>query len=501
MLVSRQQAIAAERQHLVEYADWALKRGELNLTRAKEALVELEAEGWISCSPAHIARLRQATLDNRAVDELGFFRDGKLACTSWGLVTQDIDKGVPDERLPSGFDVSIGVRPEVSGAGAMFVVSHGSHNALIVQKRLVDVLTDSSMTLGVATAAGRVIDTTGPADPTLVRRLLTRDTAGSNDTHIYASRRSGDLIGFAIDDRVLVESRRQDMLGALLPVGLVGSAVLVGLILWVSRQRLSLRKELQVAIRRREFVAYYQPIIELSTGLCVGAEALIRWDRPDGSQVMPDVFVPAAEQSGLASDLTDCMIERVVADLAQMLVAERSVHIAINITADDMHSGRFLPVLAAALEKADVAPDQIWLEATERGFVHADQARATIEKARAAGHLVAIDDFGTGYSSLSLLEQLPLDALKIDKSFIEAIGKGAAKSVVTPHIIEMAHGLRFHVIAEGVETIAQEAYIRAAGVAFAQGYLYSKPLPADEFVAYYGRRNAGRLADFLKAVA
>ena len=156
---------------------------------------------------------------------------------------------------------------------------------------------------------------------------------------------------------------------------------------------------------------------------------------------------------------------------------------------DGLQSGRFLAVLAKTLADANVASEQIWLEATERGFMNAAAARATIERARAAGHVIAIDDFGTGYSSLSLLETLPLDTLKIDKSFIRAIGKQAATSLVIPHIIEMGHSLNFKIVAEGVETEAQQVYLRDAGVEFAQGWLYSKALPADDFLAFHNLTN------------
>ncbi|MBW7934599.1 MAG: EAL domain-containing protein, partial [Gemmatimonadaceae bacterium] len=219
-----------------------------------------------------------------------------------------------------------------------------------------------------------------------------------------------------------------------------------------------------------------------------------------GVSVPTETFIAFAEGHGLISELTDRMIACVADDLARLSL-EGSIHIAINIPAGDMETGRFLPVLEAALARRGVDPSQVWLEATERGFMNADAARRTIERARAAGHMVAIDDFGTGYSSLSMLETLPLDALKIDKSFIDAIGRDAATSVVTPHIIEMAHGLGFAIVAEGIETPAQEAYIRAAGVQFAQGWLYSKALPADAFADYYRRRKTGKPSPFLRVAA
>ncbi|MFT0860902.1 EAL domain-containing protein [Ancylobacter sp. G4_0304] len=239
------------------------------------------------------------------------------------------------------------------------------------------------------------------------------------------------------------------------------------------------------AVRHREFPVHYQPIIELETGRCIGAEALVRWRRPDGTMVRPDEFIPLAETSGLIMPITDQVIERVVSDLNQMLVADRSLHVAINLCAEDISTGRFLPVLAAALDHTGIWPEQILLEATERGFVDVEGARRTLIEARRIGHGTAIDDFGTGYSSLQYLQTLPLNALKIDKSFVDTIGKVTATSSVTNHIIDMAKALNLLVVAEGVERQDQADYLNERGVELAQGWLFAKPLPADDFIAFH----------------
>jgi len=397
--------------------------------------------------------------------------------------------GTPNLRFEDGYDLSSGIRTAQTGSLTMNKLSHGNYQALMLPTRMVDVLTDTAMTLGIAALDGRVIAISGPAPPDLLKRAASSTGTGRNGDFLYASIENGPLRAFAISNYSLAREQTDNELWYLVPLALATSMLLLALIVWASRQRLSPLHQLAIAVKNREFVTLYQPIIELSTGLCVGAEALIRWPRCDGASISPEMFIPLAEDTGLIEPLTDIVIERVVADMAQWLGKNNTAHIAINISSVDMQSGHFLGVLANALAEAKIAPGQIWLEATERGFMDAAAARTTIERARAAGHLVAIDDFGTGYSSLSLLETLPLDTLKIDKSFVDAIGRQAATSVVIPHVIKIGHGLGFKIIAEGVETEAQEAYLRQAGVEFAQGWHYSKALTAEEFHTFYKRIN------------
>ena len=193
----------------------------------------------------------------------------------------------------------------------------------------------------------------------------------------------------------------------------------------------------------------------------------------------------------MIGQVTAIMIQNVILNMKMALAEHRDMHVAINISPQDLESGQFLTLITDEIHAADVQASQVWLEVTERGFIHADIARTTLAKARDAGHVIAIDDFGTGYSSLSLLESLPITVLKIDKSFVDAIGRNAAISLVTPHIIEMAHSLKRKMVAEGIETAEPETILRQSGVQFGQGWLYSKALPFEESMAFYEKRNAG----------
>jgi sensor c-di-GMP phosphodiesterase-like protein len=344
---------------------------------------------------------------------------------------------------------------------------------------------------------------TGISDPELLASFQTRPKTGLDQDNLFAVVRGNGWTALATESRegMLSNLRREQML--LLPVGLFIAAFIVGLVIWASRKRLSPLAELSLAVHKREFIVHYQPIVELKTGICIGAEALVRWRRPDGSLVRPDLFIPLAEESGLIMPITDQVIECVIRDLGETLVADRSLHIAINLAAEDIKTGRILPVVSRMLLGTDIQTNQIWLEATERGFMDIESARATITQAREMGHAIAIDDFGTGYSSLQYLQGLPLDALKIDKSFIDTIGHDTAKGLVMPHIIGMAKELNLFIVAEGVETPEQASYLADHDVEFGQGWHFSKALPMEEFIAFQRERRAkyGTATEILKRVA
>ena len=274
-----------------------------------------------------------------------------------------------------------------------------------------------------------------------------------------------------------------------LPLGLLAflvAAAVAALIYFVGRWRLSPANTIRYAVKKREFNAKYQPIIDLKTGLCVGAEALARWRRPDGTVVRPNGFVPFAEDNGLIELITDQMIKRIIEDLGGLLRSNPDLHVAINITPGEFQSDETVAIMKRMVEESGIESRQIVLEATERCLMDPNTARGIISKLRANGHRISIDDFGTGYSSLSYLQTLDVDSLKIDKSFVEAIDADAATSGVVPHIIDMARALNLTVIAEGVETEAQARFLRERDVPYAQGWLFSKALTASEFAAFVG---------------
>ncbi|WP_421569045.1 EAL domain-containing protein [Stenotrophomonas sp. PD6] len=478
----------ADQQRLHQTAERTLQRANRAYEAGLLALRKLNQAPVSGCSPEHLRLMRGLALTTHSAEQVGYFEDGRLRCTSWGMTEDLIPEPTPDHVTADGATLTLGVRPVAGDNASLLALQLGRHDILMDPNRFVDVITDPNVRLAVATPDGRLIAQQALPDQDLLQHLLREPHSGSTARTLYATAQDQEWLAIAVAPRTsLLTSFRQNAL-RLLPLGVVGAVMAIAAAVWLSRRRLSLRNELASAVRRREFRMDYQPIIELDTGICVGAEALVRWSRADGTQVRPDLFIPVAEETGLIEALTDHVMDLVLNDMRELLIHDRSAHIAINLSAGDVSSGRALKVLSGKLIGTGIHPQQIWLEATERGFLDIQGARTSLAAARRAGHCVAIDDFGVGYSSLQYLQQLPLDALKIDKSFIDSIGTHSATSPVTSHIIDMAKTLGLFTVAEGIETSAQLAYLQSRQVEFGQGWLFSRPLPAPEFIAYHEQR-------------
>jgi sensor c-di-GMP phosphodiesterase-like protein len=190
-----------------------------------------------------------------------------------------------------------------------------------------------------------------------------------------------------------------------------------------------------------------------------------------------------AEESGVITWITACVAEIVAADMPTLLKIDPDFVVAINLSVPDLRSAQTVELLKSMLKVKGVQSANIKVEATERGFLQGVEARDVLALIRALGIEVAIDDFGTGYSSLSCLQTLGLDALKIDKSFVDTVGTDGATSQVVAHIIHMAHSLNLLMVAEGVETEAQAHFLREGGVQFAQGWLFGKPMSLSSLCA------------------
>jgi len=250
-----------------------------------------------------------------------------------------------------------------------------------------------------------------------------------------------------------------------------------------------LKTQLSQALSNNEFHLLYQPKIDLASGLVTGVEALIRWQRPDGTVVSPADFIPTAEENGLIIPISDWVLDQVCRQLeiwGAIIPPEFSV--AVNISAVHFRRGDVLQSLERAMSRYGTPPGQLELEITE-GMIVEDLTKAThlLGKIRDRGLRTAVDDFGTGYSSLNYLKSLPLDILKIDKSFIDDLAYSARGMNLVRTIIQLAHDLDMQVVAEGIESESIAQFLASHGCDTAQGYFFSRPLRPDRLTALLQR--------------
>jgi diguanylate cyclase (GGDEF)-like protein len=251
-----------------------------------------------------------------------------------------------------------------------------------------------------------------------------------------------------------------------------------------AREQLSLLGELRRALDQDEFRLYFQPKMELATGRVAGAEVLIRWQHPTRGLLSPAAFIPFAEQTGFIRRLTRWMLDHAMAQGAEWHKAGRSLALAVNISADDIDL-RLDSRVAALLTKHGFPPSLLTLELTESSFIDdADRAMRVLTAVSALGVSLSIDDFGTGYSSLSLLGSMPVQEMKIDRSFVQGLESDADTASMVRSTIDMGHSLGLKVVAEGIEIASVASRLHLFGCDVGQGYLYAKPLPAAEFAAW-----------------
>ncbi|RMH83418.1 EAL domain-containing protein [Pseudomonas sp. AOB-7] len=250
-------------------------------------------------------------------------------------------------------------------------------------------------------------------------------------------------------------------------------------------QRLQLQSELRQAIAREQLHLVFQPQLALATGKVAGAEVLLRWRHPERGEIAPDQFIPLAEETGLIQDVGHWVLEQACAALTRWHRQWPQLVLAVNLSPRELRQADCVARIQACLQRHGVAPASLELEITEGVLLEdVDQCIATMQRLKALGVRFAIDDFGTGYSSLTYLKRLPLDRLKIDRSFVADLDGEESGRLLVQTILVIARNLDLECVAEGIERAAQLELLREHGCSLGQGYLLSRPLAEAEFLAW-----------------
>jgi len=261
-------------------------------------------------------------------------------------------------------------------------------------------------------------------------------------------------------------------------------------------ERLALESALRRALERRELVLHYQSRVDLATGAISGAEALLRWLHPEWGLVRPARFVPLAEETGLIVPIGEFVLLEACRQTRAWIDAGLAPGLtSVNLSARQFREDGLVRKVSRVLEETGLHPQSLELELTESTLMHdVDAAIATLQGLKSLGVSLSVDDFGTGYSSLSYLENLPIDKLKIDRSFVRDIGAAAGENegVLAQAIISLGHNLGLHVVAEGVETDAQARFLRRAGCDEVQGFFYGEAVAPAQHADLLARTSAAR---------
>lgn len=505
--ISWSQALAQEHKELNAHINRMLIKTDGLLASSRNIFSKLQNnKSVVPCSPQHIDEMLMQRVTTN-VELITYFENGIEKCNSNGMPTKPLIRQKADFSVQGDLQVILNSKP-FSDLPVTLLGIRGSGNYDVYMKSsdLTDLVLASNEELAIV-YHNIIISSKNDPDPNFVINfiknhlqnfnMLTSDNKTNlletsfdksktfiTDEYLIAVNQLGNFFFVAIEPISYLYHEFKHHLIILIPFALVIDILIIWFIIYYSRQQLSLRGDILEAIKNHEFSVYYQPIIDTANNKCIGAEGLIRWQRYDGKMMPPDLFIPIAEEMGAIPKLTDEVINIIFSEMEEFLVQNPSHHISINVASSDIQNGRIVEVLDKKFETSKLARDQIWIELTERTLINPHSAKMTLQKLHEKGHTILIDDFGTGYSSLSYLQALTVDILKIDKAFIDSIGMEYVTSNVVNAIIEMARKLNFKLIAEGVERKAQYDFLKDNKVDYIQGYIFSKPIPKDEFIKF-----------------
>ncbi|MGQ2966629.1 EAL domain-containing protein [Methylophilus sp.] len=499
LMIAQNQAISKETRRLREITSGVLMR--MSSTREQFTNVVTHFAHVAekdACAPQHIQKMQEFNIAGFFLQAVAHVKDNRIVCSSISEVFDGITLGTPFRIEPDGTRLWANIKVADWQNHHLVVMEKAGWAIVMVPSHAIEALGNSGVAVGIfGIQSHKLYTARGEIAADWLQRYQGKQalTFIDKERHMLVYMAPNQLNLTGVVAAMPLKDINDDLVSfiqILIPLAMVVGISLGGIFVYMQRTRYSTKSAILRALANNEFYLEYQPIMNLQTKLCVGAEALIRWKTPDNNFISPDTFIPAAEASGVICQITQRVFELVAKDMHTALNMHKHFHVGINISSHDIRSGKLLPMIEQLKRSTGAQGRQIVIEVTERGFLDDDEALTTIKNIRDCGVMVAIDDFGTGYSSLSYLTKFQLDYLKIDKTFVDSVGTDAVTSHVAFHIIEMAKTLQLDMVAEGVETEQQAQILRERGVKYVQGWLFSKSLKRKDFYSYLEKHTQTR---------
>jgi sensor c-di-GMP phosphodiesterase-like protein len=464
-------------------AQWSAGIADLMISQAAASLNDLAARNVDSCQAANVEQMRRAVFASMPIRELSLVDpSGQTLCTDSGrpAAGREVLASAATSRADIMLDV---LKLDDSNERLLRVRRLAPRKAPMLAALLRPALLlpqvspDGKPFAGYARmtlADGTVIGTAGSENA-----LVEDNLVGHKKSQIYgqiltvAMQRGGHFASY--DDL-----RRIGMV----VTGLIALAILLCAVVipWRAQRAQSGTSEIEKALAAGEFIPYYQPIVDITSGKLLGAEVLVRWRKPDGTVVSPGAFIPLIESSGLVLDLTRSLMRQVCIDIGAIMEARPDMYVTFNIAPRHFTDSVVLNDVGAIFEGSPIRLSQVVLEVTERyELENLNAARRVIAALQALGCRVALDDVGTGHSGLSYILKLGVDIIKIDRLFVEAVKSDPHTQAIVATLVDLARNLHMKIVAEGVEHFEQVIYLREHGITAAQGYHFAPPLPCSVF--------------------
>jgi sensor c-di-GMP phosphodiesterase-like protein len=483
-LMGRALALKEAQTRLSINAASGVKAVESYASDARRLLGKMNISPFPFCSEPELAYFRSLVYESTFVKDAGRMTNGTIGCSAIvGSAALSHPAANPGLAAPNGIKLYFDL-PAFRQGNERMVAIQGGDSYVITDFRIRDegMPATTHFDVHIRGAAG---PSTGAAPGTGAARFASDGAATLGDT-LYATRCSArypSCVTATIPIADALHIERHSIFALIVLCALSGSAF--GLIrCFLCRRNRSIERQLRRAIARDDLRVVYQPIVDLSSGRMIGAEALARWTDEDGMEVSPGVFIHIAEERGFVGDITRFVLDRALSEMSTIIHSRPDFRLSVNVAAADLSDPAFLPMLGSAVERSGVPRRNLAIELTETCTARRESAIETIRCLQHAGHKVQIDDFGTGYSSLSYLSDLAVDAIKIDRSFTCAIGTESVTVAILPQILAMAEALNLEVIVEGIETPEQAAYFAGSQMPImAQGWLFGRPVPLEEIAS------------------